>query len=123
MQTIIQPRLFTGWAFLCRDQGKLEKEIYSVDFPISTSLGVLGMAAWGSVNKVLEIEPGNTIVISGASGSVGTLVGQLAKLKGVGNVVGICGSYEKIEHLKRLGFDNGINYKKANDFDKMSAAL
>jgi len=105
---------------------KLEKETYSVDFPISTSLGVLGgsgMAAWGSITKVLEIEPGNTIVISGASGSVGTLVGQLAKLKGAGNVVGICGSDEKIEHLKRLGFDNGINYKKANDFDKMSASL
>ena len=105
---------------------KLDKEIYLNDFSLVSSLGALGgsgMAAWGTVTKVLDIKEGDTVVISGASGSVGEIVGQLAKIKGASNVVGICGSDKKIEHLKSLGFDNGINYKKANDFEKMSIAL
>jgi NADPH-dependent curcumin reductase CurA len=105
---------------------KLDASIFPNDFPLSAGLGALGgsgMAAWGTVTKILDIKPGNTVVISGASGSVGEIVGQLAKIKGAANVVGICGSDEKIAHLKSLGFDNGINYKQADTFEKMSEAL
>lgn len=105
---------------------KLDDSIFAKDFPLTASLGALGgsgMAAWGTVTKILNIKAGNTVVISGASGSVGEIVGQLAKIKGAGNVIGICGSEEKIAHLKNLGFDNGINYKQANTFEKMSHAL
>lgn len=104
---------------------KLNPEIYPKLFPFSTALGALGgpgMAAWGTVSKVLNIEKGQTLVISGASGAVGEIAGQLAKLQGA-RVIGIVGSDEKIEHIKSLGFDEGINYKKANDFDKMTQAL
>ena len=105
---------------------KLDKNVYNKDFSLMASLGALGgsgMAAWGTVTKILDIKAGDTVLISGASGSVGEIVGQLAKLKGAGNVIGICGSEEKIAHLKSLGFDNGINYKQANNFEKMSEAL
>lgn len=105
---------------------KLDKKTYGGDFPAQTSLGVLGgsgMAAWGTVTKVLNIKPGDTVFISGASGSVGEIVGQLAKQLGAGRVVGTCGSDEKIEHLKSIGFDDAINYKKAPDFDAMCAAI
>jgi NADPH-dependent curcumin reductase CurA len=105
---------------------KLDKTTYMQDFSLTASLGALGgsgMAAWGTVTKVLDIKPGDTVVISGASGSVGEIVGQLAKIKGAKNVVGICGSDEKIAHLKSLGFDNGINYKLADNYEKMVEAL
>lgn len=104
---------------------RLNPEIHPTQFPYSTALGVLGgpgMTAWGSVSKILNLEEGQSLVISGASGAVGELVGQLAKLRGA-RVIGIVGSDEKIEHIKSLGFDAGINYKKANDFDKMTQAL
>lgn len=104
---------------------RLDPDIYPTQFPYSTALGVLGgpgMTAWGSVSKILKIREGQSLVISGASGAVGELVGQLAKLRGA-TVIGIVGSDEKIEHIKSLGFDGGINYKKANDFDKMTQAL
>lgn len=104
---------------------KLNPEIYPKLFSYSLALGALGgpgMAAWGSVSKVLHIEKGQTLVISGASGAVGEIVGQLAKLQGA-KVIGIVGSDEKIEHIKSLGFDAGINYKKANDYEKMTLAL
>jgi NADPH-dependent curcumin reductase CurA len=104
---------------------KLNPDIHSTLFPYSTALGVLGgpgMAAWGTVSKVLQINKGESLVISGASGAVGEIVGQLAKLQGA-RVIGIVGSDEKIEHIKSLGFDAGINYKQANNFEKMTQAL
>ncbi|MBX2841880.1 MAG: NADP-dependent oxidoreductase [Flammeovirgaceae bacterium] len=82
--------------------------------PISTSLGVLGMPGLTAYFGLLEIgkpKDGETVVVSGAAGAVGTIVGQIAKMKGC-RVVGIAGSDEKINYLKNnLGFDEGINYK------------
>lgn len=104
---------------------KLNPNIYPDTFPYSLALGALGgpgMAAWGTVSKVFHLEEGQTLVISGASGAVGEIVGQLAKLQGA-KVIGIVGSNEKIAHIKSLGFDAGINYKIANDYEKMTLAL
>lgn len=56
---------------------------------------------------------GETIAITGAAGAVGSHVGQIAKIKGC-KVVGICGSNEKAEWLKSIGFDHVINYKTQN---------
>jgi NADPH-dependent curcumin reductase CurA len=82
--------------------------------PISTALHVLGMpglTAYFGLLTVCEPKPGETVVVSGAAGAVGTTVGQIAKLKGC-HVVGIAGSDEKIDFLtSELGFDAGINYK------------
>ncbi len=104
---------------------KLDPEIFPKVFPYSMALGVLGgpgMAAWGTIAKVLDVTANKTLLISGASGAVGEVAGQLAKLQGA-KVIGIVGSEEKIAHIKSLGFDAGINYKQANDFDKMTQAL
>jgi len=104
---------------------KLDPEIFPARFPLTAALGPLGgpgMTAWGSVSKILAIQPGKSLVVSGASGAVGELVGQLARLRGA-RVIGIVGSDEKIEHVKRLGFDRGINYKKASSLETMTQAL
>lgn len=82
--------------------------------PISTALHVVGMpglTAYFGLLTVCEPKPGETVVVSGAAGAVGSAVGQIAKLKGC-RVVGIAGSEEKIEFITdELGFDAGINYK------------
>ncbi|MDO8433813.1 MAG: NADP-dependent oxidoreductase [Candidatus Binatus sp.] len=88
--------------------------------PISTSLGVLGMPGMTAYFGLLEIckpRAGETVVVSGASGAVGELVGQIAKIKHC-RVVGIAGSDDKVEHVvKDLGFDAAFNYKTTTDYE------
>lgn len=98
-----------------------EKEIRKIDpslAPISTHLGILGMTGLTAYFGLLDIgqpQEGETVVISGAAGAVGSAVGQIAKIKGA-RVVGIAGSDNKISYLKdELGFDEGINYRTAKD--------
>ena len=83
--------------------------------PITTAIGVLGMPGLTAYFGLLEIgqpKEGETVVVSGAAGAVGSVVGQIAKIKGA-RVVGIAGSEDKIAYLKdELGFDEVINYKK-----------
>ncbi|TYR81576.1 NADP-dependent oxidoreductase [Priestia megaterium] len=85
--------------------------------PITTALGVLGMPGLTAYFGLLDIgqpKEGETVVVSGAAGAVGTIVGQIAKIKGA-RVVGIAGSADKITYLKdELGFDAVINYKTDN---------
>ncbi|AKD04539.1 NADP-dependent oxidoreductase [Pontibacter korlensis] len=82
--------------------------------PLSYHLGILGMPGLTAYFGLLYIgdpKPGETVVVSGAAGAVGTVVGQIAKLKGC-RVVGVAGSEDKIAYLKdELGFDEAINYK------------
>lgn len=82
--------------------------------PISTALGVLGIAgltAYFGMTEIGKLKTGETVVISGAAGSVGMLAGQLAKISGA-RVIGIAGSDKKNEYLKNeLGFDETINYR------------
>ncbi|MEO9022342.1 MAG: NADP-dependent oxidoreductase [Ginsengibacter sp.] len=86
--------------------------------PISTAvsiLGVPGLAAYFGLQKIGKIRKGETVVVSGAAGGVGSAAVQIAKIKGC-RVVGIAGSDEKIKYLeKELGIDKGINYKENND--------
>ena len=96
------------------------KELLKVDpnrAPISTALGVLGMTgltAYFGLLKLTEPKAGETVVVSGAAGAVGSVVGQLAKIKGC-RVVGIAGSDEKNDYLRdELGFDATINYKQGD---------
>ncbi|VVJ23990.1 Putative oxidoreductase YncB [Amycolatopsis camponoti] len=83
--------------------------------PLSTYLGVLGMpglTAYAGLLESAEFKPGDTVFVSGAAGAVGSLVGQLAKLKGAKRVIGSAGSAEKVRHLvEDLGFDAAFNYK------------
>lgn len=104
---------------------KLNPKDYCDEYPITTSLGILGgpgMTAWGTMEKFFDVKAGETVVISGASGTIGQLVGQLSKQLGA-HVVGTAGSAEKADYLKTLGFDSVINYKEVNEPEKIQAAL
>ncbi|KAK4885643.1 hypothetical protein RN001_001914 [Aquatica leii] len=84
------------------------------DLPLSLSLGVLGMpgnTAYFSFVNICKPKAGETIVVSGAAGAVGNIVGQVAKMKGC-KVIGITGSDQKGKYLtETLGFDSYVNYK------------
>ncbi len=84
--------------------------------PLSSYLGVLGMTGLTAYFGLLDIgkpKAGETVVVSGAAGAVGSIVGQIAKVMGC-RVVGIAGSDEKVEQLvSELGFDEAINYNTA----------
>lgn len=92
--------------------------------PITAYMGVLGMTGQTAYLGLTEIgapKPGETIVISGAAGAVGTAVGQIGKLLGC-KVVGIAGSDEKIELLKsKFGFDAAVNYKTSSNLTEAIA--
>lgn len=87
--------------------------------PVSTALGVLGMPGMTAYFGFLEIcqpKAGETVVVSGAAGAVGSLVGQIAKIKGC-RTVGIAGADDKIKYLTNdLGFDAAFNYKTTSDY-------
>lgn len=85
--------------------------------PLTTYLGALGMpgmTAYFGILEVGKIQSGDVVVVSGAAGAVGSLVGQIAKLKGC-NVVGIAGGASKCKYVvEELGFDAAIDYKNEN---------
>jgi NADPH-dependent curcumin reductase CurA len=84
---------------------------------LSTYLGVLGMPGMTAYFGILEeakIKEGDVVLVSGAAGAVGSLVGQIAKIKGC-TVIGIAGGEKKCNYIKdNLGFDDSIDYKKGN---------
>lgn len=109
--------------------GNLGWQLYSVasgdhlrkldpDVPLTAALGTVGMPGLTAYFGLLDIgqpKEGETVVVSGAAGAVGSVVGQIAKLKGC-RAVGIAGSDEKIKYItEELGFDAGINYKTTRD--------
>ncbi|MQM03558.1 hypothetical protein Taro_036341 [Colocasia esculenta] len=114
----------TGWEeySLIQEAGHLFKIKY-IDLPLSYYTGLLGMpgfTAYVGFYEVCSPKKGEYVFISAASGAVGQLVGQFAKLMGC-HVVGSAGSDEKVEILKnKLGFDEAFNYKKEPD---LNAAL
>jgi hypothetical protein len=74
-------------------------------------LGVTGMTAYFGLLDVGQPKPGDTVVVSGAAGAVGTIAGQIARIKGC-RVVGIAGGAEKCKYVvEELGFDHAIDYK------------
>ncbi len=93
----------------------LPKALYRINpaiQPLSVYLGTLGMTgltAWAGLNLV-EVKAGDVIFISGAAGAVGSVAGQLAKLRGC-RVIGSAGSPEKVKFLQECGFDSAFDYK------------
>ena len=80
-----------------------------------------GLTAYFGLMHIGKPKAGETVVISGAAGAVGVVVGQIAKMQGC-RVIGIAGSDEKIKLLiKEFGFDEAINYKTASDMKKAIA--
>src|SRR5205823_6467166 len=93
------------------------KDVRAIDptaVPITTAIGVLGMTGMTAYVGLLDIgqpKPEETVVVSAASGAVGSIVGQLAKLRGC-RAVGVAGSPDKCRYVAdELGFDACINYK------------
>ena len=115
---VVEGRL--GWQEYAVSDGKGIRKIDPTAAPISTALGVLGMpglTAYFGLLEVAQPKAGETVVVSAASGAVGGIVGQIAKLKGC-RAVGLAGSDAKVDYLRReLGYDAGINYRTATDLD------
>jgi NADPH:quinone reductase len=93
-------------------------KINATDTPASYYLGILGMPGLTAYIGLMDIgrpKAGETVVVSGAAGAVGIIVGQIAKIQGC-RVIGIAGSDEKTKLLKEeYGFDNTINYKSTSN--------
>jgi NADPH-dependent curcumin reductase CurA len=112
-----------GWQLYgaTREATKIEES----KAPLSCYLGVLGMpgmTAYFGLKEIGQPKPGETVVVSAASGAVGSVVGQLAKLWGC-RAVGIAGGPQKCDYVKReLGFDACIDYKAGNLSDSLKAA-
>jgi len=110
---------YFGWQQYALSDGAGVRKVDPSLAPISTALGVLGMPGLTAYFGLLEIgkpQPGETVVVSGAAGAVGSLVGQIAKIQGC-HVVGIAGTDEKVRHVvEELGFDSAFNYKSARNY-------
>jgi len=110
-----------GWQDYSIAGDKDVKKVNSEIAPVSTALGVLGMTGLTAYFGLLDIgqpKKGETVVVSGAAGAVGTIVGQIAKIHGC-HVVGIAGSDKKTKYLiDELGFDAAINYRTSSDLKK-----
>jgi NADPH-dependent curcumin reductase CurA len=93
--------------------------------PPSYHLGVLGMpglTAWAGLFRVAAFQAGDDVFVSGAAGAVGSLVGQFARLRGAGSVVGSAGSPEKVAWLRELGFTAAFDYHDGAVADLLAAA-
>ncbi len=102
--------------YICTD-GRGFYKVNPKHAPLTTYLGALGMpgmTAYFGILEVGKIQSGDVVVVSGAAGAVGSLVGQIAKLKGC-KVVGIAGGASKCKYVvEELGFDAAIDYKNEN---------
>merc|ERR1719412_2537273 len=83
--------------------------------------GMPGNTAYFGFLEICQPKAGETVVVSGAAGAVGSLVGQIAKIKGC-TVIGYAGTDDKVEWLKELGFDHAFNYKKVSVKESLSQA-
>jgi NADPH-dependent curcumin reductase CurA len=94
--------------------------------PLSAYLGVLGMpgmTAYAGLVEVAGFTEGDTVFVSGAAGAVGSVVGQLARLRGAKRVIGSAGSADKVRHLVgEVGFDAAFNYKDGPVAEQLAAA-
>jgi NADPH-dependent curcumin reductase CurA len=88
------------------------------------ALGMPGLTAYVGLLDIAEMKEGDTVFVSGAAGAVGSLVGQIAKRRGAARVIGSAGSAEKVDYLRRIGFDAAFNYKdgKVRDLLREAAA-
>jgi len=106
----------TGWATHVVSNGRgYAVKLPDLGVPESLWIGLLGvpgMTAWFGLRRVAELRPGDRVLVTSAAGPVGATAGQLAKLWGAGEVVGIAGGPDKCRWLTEVaGFDRAINYK------------
>lgn len=103
-----------GWRELALSAGDGLLGVDPAMAPVSTALGVLGMPGLTAYVGLLDVgraQEGETVFVSGAAGAVGSVVGQIAKLKGC-RVIGSAGSPEKVAWLREVGFDEAFDYRE-----------
>lgn len=114
-----------GWQLYGISDGTGLRKVDTSRIPLSAYLGVVGMpgvTAWYGLNRIIGPKPGETIVVSAASGAVGSVVGQLAKAAGC-RVVGIAGGPQKCAIVtNEYGFDACVDYKAGRLYEDLRAA-
>jgi NADPH-dependent curcumin reductase CurA len=115
-----------GWQQYGLSDGKGLNKVDASRVPLSAYLGVLGMpgvTAWVGLLDICQPKAGETVVVSAASGAVGSVVGQIAKIKGC-RAVGIAGGRKKCDYVaKELGFDACVDYKAGALNEDLKAAV
>ncbi len=115
-----------GWCEYGVSDGATLFKLDTTHIPLSAYLGPVGMpgmTAWYGYHKILEPKPGQTIVVSAASGAVGSVVGQLARFQGV-RAIGLAGGSEKCRYVtEELGFDACVDYRQAHNPAELAALL
>lgn len=111
--------IYMGWQEYAVSNGRGVRKLDPNAAPISTALGVLGMTGMTAYFGLLDVcdpKPGETVLVSGAAGAVGSIVGQIAKIKGC-KAVGIAGGDDKVEYiLRECGYDSAFNYKTTDNY-------
>jgi NADPH-dependent curcumin reductase CurA len=114
-----------GWQTHAVSDGKNLRKIDPRLAPVSTALGVLGMPGMTAYTGLLDIgkpQAGETVVVSAASGAVGSVVGQIAKIKGA-RVVGVAGGPDKCRYVTgELGFDACVDHREPDLPARLKAA-
>ena len=107
----------TGWQSYAVAEGRAVRKVDRSLAPVSTALGVLGMPGMTAYTGLLEIgqpKPGETVVVAAASGAVGSVVGQIARIKGA-RAIGIAGGPAKCRFVvEELGFDACVDHRAPN---------
>ncbi|WP_328609238.1 NADP-dependent oxidoreductase [Amycolatopsis sp. NBC_00345] len=120
--TVLAP---TGWASHAVSDGTGLRKLDPSPAPVTTSLGVLGMPGFTAYSGLMVIgvpKPGETVVVASASGPVGSVVGQLAKIAGC-RAVGIAGGPDKCRYAREeLGFDAVVDHRAPDFAEQLAAA-
>src|SRR5580692_4578448 len=115
----------TGWQTHALSDGSGVQKVDPTRAPISTALGVLGMPGMTAYMGLLEIgkpAAGETVVVAAASGAVGSVVGQIARIKGA-RAVGIAGGPDKCRYVtQELGFDDCVDHRAPDFAERLEAA-
>ncbi|MEM7100487.1 MAG: NADP-dependent oxidoreductase [Pseudomonadota bacterium] len=114
-----------GWRAYATLSGKACQKVDPDLAPLQAYLGVMGMpglTAYGGLLRTGQYKDGESVFVSAASGAVGSVVGQIARIKGSEHVVGSAGSAAKVAMLKDdFGFSHGFNYKESNILEELRA--
>ena len=115
----------TGWQLYAAMAGDAVRKVDAGRIPLSYFLGIVGMpgcTAYFGLSEIGQPKEGETVVVSGAAGAVGGIVGQISKRRGC-RVVGIAGGHAKCDYVtKELGFDACVNYRAGKLFEDLHAA-
>lgn len=120
-------RALTGWediSVVAQDAIGLETVMARPGIALEAHMGALGPAgltAWIGLHEIGRIKPGQTVLVSAAAGSVGSVAGQLSRLHGC-RTIGLAGSAAKVNRLETLGFDAAVNYREAPELGAAIAA-